>query len=168
MEKAMAPHSSTLAWKIPRMEEPGGLQSMGLLRFGNDWVTSLSCIGDRNGNPLQCSCLENPRDGGLPSMGSHRVRHNWNDLAAAAATGSRNWKMYIKPNGLIKMKTTLEIKPSNLRALFYQKHGSNSIQTIYCLKIMQDFGMGNILSTIKDTVIIGSPTCDDPSNYLEK
>ena len=35
-EKAMAPHSSTLAWKIPRMEEPGRLQSMGSLRVGND------------------------------------------------------------------------------------------------------------------------------------
>ena len=41
-EKAMAPHSSTLAWKIPWMEEPGGLQSMGSLRVGHDWVTSLS------------------------------------------------------------------------------------------------------------------------------
>ena len=38
----MAPHSSTLTWKIPWMEEPGGLQSMGLLRVGHDWVTSLS------------------------------------------------------------------------------------------------------------------------------
>ena len=48
---------------------------------------SLSCIGEGNGNPLQCSCLENSRDGepgGLPSMGSHRVGHNWSDLAAAA------------------------------------------------------------------------------------
>ena len=36
MEKAMAPHSSTLAWKIPWMEEPGGLQSMGLHRVGDD------------------------------------------------------------------------------------------------------------------------------------
>ena len=35
-EKAMAPHSSTLAWKIPWTEEPGGLQSMGLLRVGHD------------------------------------------------------------------------------------------------------------------------------------
>ena len=41
-EKAMASHSSTLAWKIPWMEEPGGLQSMGLLRVGHDWATSLS------------------------------------------------------------------------------------------------------------------------------
>ena len=42
LEKAMATHSSTLAWKIPWMEEPGGLQSMGSLRVGHDWVTSLS------------------------------------------------------------------------------------------------------------------------------
>ena len=42
LEKAMVPHSSTLAWKIPWMEEPGRLQSMGSLRVGHDWVTSLS------------------------------------------------------------------------------------------------------------------------------
>ena len=42
LEKAMAPHSSTLAWKIPWMEEPSGLQSMGSLRVGHDWATSLS------------------------------------------------------------------------------------------------------------------------------
>ena len=41
-EKAMAPHSSTLAWKIPWMEEPGRLQSMGSLRVGHDWATSFS------------------------------------------------------------------------------------------------------------------------------
>ena len=138
-EKAMATHSSTLAWKIPRTEEPGGLQSMGSLRVGHNWVTSLyfslSCTGEGNGNPLQCSCLENSKDrrawwaavygvtqsrtrlsdlacmhalekemathcsilawripgteepGGLPSMGSHIVGHDWSDLAAAA------WKL---------------------------------------------------------------------------
>ena len=42
MEKAMAPHSSTLAWKMPWMEEPGRLQSMGSLRVGHNWATSLS------------------------------------------------------------------------------------------------------------------------------
>ena len=41
-EKAMAPHSSPLAWKIPWTEEPGGLQSLGSLRVGHDWATSLS------------------------------------------------------------------------------------------------------------------------------
>ena len=64
MEKAVAPHPSTLAWKIPWTEEPDRLQSMGLLRVGHNWATSLSCTGKGNGNPLQCSCLENPRDGG--------------------------------------------------------------------------------------------------------
>ena len=42
LEKAMAPHSSTLPWKIPWMEEPGRLQCMGSLRVGHDWATSLS------------------------------------------------------------------------------------------------------------------------------
>ena len=67
-EKAMAPHSSTLAWKIPWTEEPGGLQSVGSLELDTTerlhFHFSLSCIGEGNGNPLQCSCLENPRDGG--------------------------------------------------------------------------------------------------------
>ena len=53
---------------------------------------SLSCIGEGNGNPLQCSCLENSRTwepGGLLSLGSHRVGHDWSDLAAAA----EYWKL---------------------------------------------------------------------------
>ena len=64
----MAPHSSTLAWKIPWMEEPGRLQSMGSLELDMTerlhFHFSLSCIEEGNGNPLQCSCLENSRDGG--------------------------------------------------------------------------------------------------------
>ena len=68
MEKAMAPHSSTPAWKIPWTEEPGRLQSMGSPGVGQTerlrFHFSLSCIGEGNGNPLQFSCLENPRDGG--------------------------------------------------------------------------------------------------------
>ena len=42
MEKALKTHSSTLTWKIPWMEEPGGLQTMGSIRAGHGWVTSLS------------------------------------------------------------------------------------------------------------------------------
>ena len=64
----MAPHSSTLAWQIPWTEEPGGLQYVGSLRVGTTerlhFHFSLSCTGEGNSNPLQCSCLENPRDGG--------------------------------------------------------------------------------------------------------
>ena len=76
----MAIHSSTLAWKIPWTEEPGRLQSMGLLRVGTaervDFHFSLSCIGEGNGNPLQYSCLEGPRDRGAwwaAIFRSHRV-----------------------------------------------------------------------------------------------
>ena len=65
-EKAVAPHSSTFAWKIPWMEEPGRLQSMGSLESDTTerlhFHFSLSCIREGNGNPFQCSCLENPRD----------------------------------------------------------------------------------------------------------
>ena len=83
MEKAVAPHSSTLAWKIPWTEEPGRLQSMGLLGIGHDGVTSLALFTFMhwrgNINPLQCSCLENPSDRGAwwaAVCGSHRVGHD--------------------------------------------------------------------------------------------
>ena len=76
----MAPHSSTLAWKIPWTEEPGRLQSMGSLRVGYDSVTSLSRIGEGNGNPLQCSCLENPRDRGAWWAAVYGVTQSWTRL----------------------------------------------------------------------------------------
>ena len=64
----MAPHSSALAWRIPWVEEPGRLQSMGSIESDTTehlhFHFSLSCNGEGNDNPLQCSCLENPRDGG--------------------------------------------------------------------------------------------------------
>ena len=75
-------HSSTLAWQIPWTEEPGGLQSMGSLRVGHTerlhFHFSLSCIGEGNGNPLQWSCLENPRDGGA-LVGCHLWGHTESD-----------------------------------------------------------------------------------------
>ena len=67
-EKAKATHSSSLAWKIPWTEEPGRLQSMGSRRVRHNWATSLSLFTflhwRRKWQPFQCSCLENPRDGG--------------------------------------------------------------------------------------------------------
>ena len=74
----MAPHSSTPAWIIPWTEEHGRLQSMGLLRIRHDWVTSrsLSHIGEGNGDPLQCSCLENPMDGRAWKAAVHGVGHD--------------------------------------------------------------------------------------------
>ena len=97
MEKAMAPHSSTLAWKTPWTEEPGGLQSMRLLRVGHDWVTSLSLFpfmhwrrqwqptpvflpGESQGRGSLVSCC----------LWGHTVGHDWSDLVAAAAA----WLVY--------------------------------------------------------------------------
>ena len=73
----MAPHSSTLAWKISWTEEPGGLQSMGSLTVGHTerlhFHFSLSCIGEGNGNPLQYPCLENLMDRGAWRAAIHGV-----------------------------------------------------------------------------------------------
>ena len=140
MEKAMAPHSSTLAWKIPWAEEPGRLQSMRSLRVWHDWATSLSlftfmhwrrkwqpapvflpgeshgrrslvgcspwgweesdtteglpfhsslsCIGEGNGNPLQCSCLENPRDGGAWWAAVYGMAQSWTWLKWLSSSSS--------------------------------------------------------------------------------
>ena len=64
----MATRFSTLPWRIPWIEEPGGLRSMGSRRVDTTeqlhFHFSLLCIGEGNGNPLQCFCLENLRDGG--------------------------------------------------------------------------------------------------------
>ena len=83
-EKAMAPHSSTLAWKIPWKEEPGRPQSMGSLELDTTeqlhFQFSLSCIGEGNGNPLQCSCLENPRDRGAWWASVYGVAQSWTRL----------------------------------------------------------------------------------------
>ena len=82
------PHSSTLAWKIPWMEEPGRLQSMGLLRVGHDWATSLSLFTFMHWRkkwqptPLFLPGESQGEPGGLPSMVLHRVGHDWSDSAA--------------------------------------------------------------------------------------
>ena len=81
----MATHSSTLAWRIPWTEEPGRLQSKGSLESDMTerlhFHFSLSFIGDGNGNPLQCSCLENPREGSL--VGCHLWGRTELDTTAA-------------------------------------------------------------------------------------
>ena len=100
----MAPHSSTVAWKIPRMEEPGRLQSMGSLRVRHDWATSLhfplSRIGEGNGNPLQCSCLENPRDGGAWWAAVYGVAQSRTRLKWLSSSSSRN-NITSRPNPII-------------------------------------------------------------------
>ena len=80
---------STLAWRIPWTEEPGRLQSVGSLRVGHDWATSLSCIGEGNGNPLQCFCLENPSDGEAWWAAVYGVAQSWTRLKRLSSSSSR-------------------------------------------------------------------------------
>ena len=90
LEKAMATHSSTLAWKIPRTEEPGRLQSMGSLsrtRLSNFTFTfcfhALEKEMATHSSVLAWRIPGTGEPGRLPSMGSHRVRQDRSDLAVA-------------------------------------------------------------------------------------
>ena len=90
----MAPHSSTPAQKIP-WTESGRLHSLGSLGLGHDWATSLSllCIGERNGNPLQCSCLENPRDRGAWWAAISGVAQGQTRLKRLSSSNSSNRRL---------------------------------------------------------------------------
>ena len=82
----MAPHSNTLAWKIPWTEEPGRLQPMGSLRVGHNWATSLLLFTFINWRrkwqptPAFLPWESQGRGSLVGSMGSHRVGHDWSDL----------------------------------------------------------------------------------------
>ena len=86
-------HSSALAWKIPWTGEPGWLQSMRSQRVGHDWVTSLSLFTfthwRRQWHPLQCSCLENPRDGGAWWAAVYGVTQSRTRLKWLSSSSSR-------------------------------------------------------------------------------
>ena len=94
-EKAMAPHSSTLAWKIPWTEEPGRLH--GVHGVAKSWTQlsdfpftfhfhALEKEMATHSSVLAWRIPGMGKPGGLLSTGSHRVGHDWSDLAAAAAT----------------------------------------------------------------------------------
>ena len=118
VEKVMAPHSSTLAWKIPWMEEPDRLQSMGSLGVEHDWATSLSLFTFHfhalekamatHSSVLVWTIPGTAGPGGLPSLGSHRVRHDWSDLAAAATQSNLyiQCKPYQATNGIFHRTRT--------------------------------------------------------------
>ena len=83
MEKGMATHSNILAWEVPWTEEPGGLQSMGSLGVGHNWVTSLTfhfhALEKEMATHSSILAWRIPwteEPGGLLSMGSQRVGHN--------------------------------------------------------------------------------------------
>ena len=101
LEKGMATHSGILAWRIPWTEEPGRLQSMGSQSSDTTerlhFHFSLSSIGEGNGNPLQCSSLENPRDGGAwwaATYGVMQSRTRMKRLSSSSVYGNPNLPIY--------------------------------------------------------------------------
>ena len=99
--KAMAPHSSTLAWKIPWTEKPGRLHAVHGVAKSDlteqlHFHFSLSCTGEGNGNPLQCSCLENPGDGGAWWPAVYGIAHSRTRLKrlssrSSSSSYSKSW-----------------------------------------------------------------------------
>ena len=104
LEKAMAPHPSTLAWKISWMEKPGGLQSMGSLRVGQDWATSLSRFTfmhwRRKWQPTPVFLPGESQDGGawraaVYGIAQSRTRLKW------LSSSSKAWKFWNKKTSLV-------------------------------------------------------------------
>ena len=92
----MATHSSTLAWKIPRTEEPVWAAVHGVAKSRTrlsdfTFTFSLSCIGEGNGNPLQCSCLENPRDEGAWWAAVYGVAQSRTQLKRLSSSSSMSY-----------------------------------------------------------------------------
>ena len=92
----MAPHSSTLAWKIPWMEEPGGLHGVAKSRtWLSDFTFHFHALEKEMATHSSVLAWRIPgteEPGGLPSRGSHRVGHDWSDLAAARNNGGKEGK----------------------------------------------------------------------------
>jgi len=97
LEKAMAPHSSTFARKSHGWRSLVGCSPWGLEESDTTerrhFHFSLSCIGEGNGNPLQCSCLENPRDGEAWWAAVHGVAQSQTRLKRLSSSRSswENW-----------------------------------------------------------------------------
>ena len=105
MEKAMATHSSPLAWQIPWTEEPGKLQPMGSLSrtWLSDFTFTFHFHALEKGMANYSSVLAwripgTGEPGGLPSMGSHRVGHDWSNLAATAAWINKVYSKWVWAN----------------------------------------------------------------------
>ena len=115
----MAPHSNNFAWKIPWTEEPGRLQSMGSLESDTTeqlhFHFSLSCIGEGNGNPLQCPCLENPRDVEAWWAAIYGVAQSWTRLKRLSSSSSSSFSL------TVNKQTQNEKKQTHIRQIVIVK-----------------------------------------------
>ena len=122
---------------------PGRLQSLGLLRVGHDWATSLSlsCTGEGNGNPLQCSCLENPRDGGAWWAGVSGVAQSRTWLKRLSSSSSSSSNPYLVHWTLQVILIFREVQANTILGSCYSKY--RSLLEVYNL---------SSLSNLEDTV----------------
>ena len=141
----MAPHSSTLAWKIPWMEESPMETGVGCSPWGcqeSDTTErlpfhfSLSCIGEGNDNPLQCSCLENPRDRGTWWASVYGVAQSWTQLKRLSSSSS------------------VFLTPLLYSFCFCQVH---TISVLYCAHLCMKYSLGTSnfleeISSLSDSI----------------
>ena len=141
----MAPHSSTLAWKIPWMEEPGRLQSMESLRdrtrLSNFTFTfhfhALEKEMATHSSVLAWRIPGMGEPGGLQSMGSHRVGHDWSDLAAAAAAAYASILLPSRSNGWLTLVVLNDSEWQLTQIPSYSESKHSFIQSIYFFNFTQ-------------------------------
>jgi len=152
----MAPHSSTLARKIPWTEEPGRLQSMDRQesdmteRLHFHFHFSLSCIGEGNGSPLQCSCLENPRDGGAW----------WASVYGVAQDGIRLKQLSSSSSSYFALKRKTQV-PSMYLVTSHMEAGSH----LYLGKIPLHHGYRESMLTFRKARCLFSPRLTESTQY---
>ena len=136
-------HSTTLAWKIPWMEKPGRLQSMGSLRVWHNFTFTFTfhfhALEKEMATHSRVLAWRIPgmgKPGGLPSMGSHRVGHDWSDLAAAAAA-------YLSTMRKLNRADSKEEQKSLLMKV---KEGSETVGLEFNIQRMKIMASGPIIS----------------------
>ena len=136
----MTPHSSTLAWKIPWTEEPGRLQSMGSLRVGHDWMTSLSLFSfhlcwRRKWQPSPVF-LPGESQGrgslmGCSPWGPWRVRHDWSDL-----TTTTKWQEALGMSNVLSILLCLWKLIPNIQPVQWLIHVAK--KEVWCCPVFHD------------------------------
>ena len=140
---SMAPHSSTLAWKLPWTESLVGCSPWGRWELDTtQWLHfhfSLSCIGEGNGNPLQCPCLENPRDWGAWWTAFYGHAQSRTRLKQLSSSSSSKVNVKLEMNNfLIKYLTEWKIwkKWTNIATDQFEIDSLSKVQ--FSLSVMSD------------------------------
>ena len=151
------------SWKIPPMEEPGGLQSMGSLRVGTTerlrFHFSLSCTGEGNGNPLQCSCLENPRDGGawwVAVYGVAQSRTRLKRLSSSSSSRPSNNSLTLNENVWVMSESLLG--SSNLIYKILALHMMNYLDIMITIKLNKLVCISSKLLILNASYLTESPS----------